>query len=202
MSRAIRAIVVDDHQILREGVRMLLGQGNETPAIEVVGEAADGAEALALLESTKPDVVVLDLALPGILGIEVCRRAHASGVRVVSLTMHVSGEHVRRAREAGADGYVVKGSGVSELAQAIRIVVAGGEGPFPALPPDPISKLTSREREVFVEVAQGHSNREIAVHLGISVHTVNTHRIHVMEKLEVHDAVALTRLAVGAGLLP
>jgi NarL family two-component system response regulator LiaR len=202
MSRAIRAIVVDDHQILREGVRMLLGQGNETPAIEVVGEAADGAEALALLESTKPDVVVLDLALPGILGIEVCRRAHASGVRVVILTMHVSGEHVRRAREAGADGYVVKGSGVSELAQAIRIVVAGGEGPFPALPPDPISKLTSREREVFVEVAQGHSNREIAVHLGISVHTVNTHRIHVMEKLEVHDAVALTRLAVGAGLLP
>jgi DNA-binding NarL/FixJ family response regulator len=202
MSNAIRAVIVDDHQILREGVRLLLSQGSETPAIEVVGEAADGAEAIALLESKKPDVVVLDLALPGVLGIEVCKRAHASGIRVVILTMHVSSEHIRRARDAGADGYVVKGSGVSELAKAIRVVVAGGAGPFPLLAPDLISKLTAREREVLIEVAQGHSNREIAVHLGISVHTVNTHRIHVMEKLEVHDAVALTRLAVGAGLLP
>jgi len=202
MNRPIRALVVDDHQILREGVRMLLSQGSETPAIEVVGEAATGNEALALLASQNPDVVVLDLALPGVLGIEVCKQARARGVRVVILTMHVSSEHIRRAREAGADGYVVKGSGVSELAHAIRQVVAGGPGPFPAVVPDLISKLTAREREILVEVAQGHSNREIATRLGISMHTVNTHRIHVMEKLEVHDAVALTRLAVNAGLLP
>jgi DNA-binding NarL/FixJ family response regulator len=202
MSTNIRAIVVDDHQILREGVRMLLGQGDDTPIIEVVGEAATGTEALILLETKTPDVVVLDLALPGVLGIEVCKAARARGIRVVILTMHVSSEHVRRARDAGADGYVVKGSGVSELARAIRQVVAGGEGPFPPLGADLIGKLTAREREVLVEVAQGHSNREIANRLGISVHTVNTHRIHLMEKLEVHDAVALTRLAVSQGLLP
>jgi len=96
---------------------------------------------------------------------------------------------------------VVKGSGVSALAEAIRVVVAGGAGPFPALAPDLLSKLTAREREVLVEVAQGHTNKEIADRLSISIHTVNSHRIHIMEKLAVHDAVALTRLAVAAGLL-
>ena len=202
MSASIRALIVDDHQILREGVRTLLGNDRERPSIEVIGEAGSGSEALALLEERRPDVLVLDLALPGVLGIEVCRAARAKEIRVVILTMHVSSEHVRRAREAGADGYVVKGSGVSELARAIRAVVAGQPGPFPTVAPDAISKLTSREREVLVEIAQGHSNREIAARLGISMHTVNTHRIHVMEKLEVHDAVALTRLAVNAGLLP
>jgi len=144
---------------------------------------------------------VLDLAIPEVLGIDVCRAARARGVHVVILTMHVSSEHVRRAREAGAEGYVVKGSGVSALAEAIRVVVAGGAGPFPALAPDLLSKLTAREREVLVEVAQGHTNKEIADRLSISIHTVNSHRIHIMEKLAVHDAVALTRLAVAAGLL-
>ncbi len=201
MSTSIRALIVDDHQILREGVRTLLGNDCESPPIEVTGEAGSGAEALALLDEKRPDVLVLDLALPGVLGIEVCRAARARGIRVVILTMHVSSEHVRRAREAGADGYVVKGSGVSELARAIRAVVAGQPGPFPTVAPDAISKLTSREREVLVEIAQGHSNREIAARLGISMHTVNTHRIHLMEKLAVHDVVSLTRLAVESGLV-
>ena len=200
--RPIRALIVDDHQILREGVRLLLGQGTGAPAIEVVGEAATGTEALALLTTLQPDVLVLDLALPGVLGIDVCVAARARGVRVVILTMHVSPEHVRRARAAGADGYVVKGSGVSALAQAIRQVMAGGAGPFPEAEPDLLSRLTVREREVLLEVAQGSSNRDIASRLGISVHTVNTHRIHVMEKLGVHDAVTLGRLAVKLGLLP
>jgi len=201
MSASIRALIVDDHQILREGVRTLLGNDRERPSIEVIGEAGSGSEALALLEERRPDVLVLDLALPGVLGIEVCRAARAKEIRVVILTMHVSSEHVRRAREAGADGYVVKGSGVSELARAIRAVVAGQPGPFPTVAPDAISKLTSREREVLVEIAQGHSNREIAARLGISMHTVNSHRIHLMEKLRVHDVVSLTRLAVEAGLV-
>ena len=200
--RPIRALLVDDHQILREGVRLLLGQGTGAPPIEVVGEAATGTEALALLASLEPDILVLDLALPGVLGIDVCLAARARGVRVVILTMHVSSEHVRRARAAGADGYVVKGSGVSALAEAIRQVMAGGTGPFPAVEPDLLSRLTAREREVLALVAQGSSNRDVASQLGISVHTVNTHRIHVMEKLGVHDAVTLGRLAVRLGLLP
>ena len=200
-TRPIRAVLVDDHQILREGVRLLLGHSEGAPAIEVVGEAATGEEALLLLATLQPDVLVLDLALPGVLGIDVCAAARARGVRVVILTMHVSPQHVRRAREAGADGYVVKGSGVSALAEAIRQVVAGAAGPFPETEPDLLSRLTAREREVLVEVAQGHSNRDIANRLGISVHTVNTHRIHVMEKLGVHEAVSLSRLAVKLGLL-
>ena len=201
MTNAIRAVVVDDHQILREGVRMLLGQSADGRPIDVVGEAATGTDTLALLEEKKPDVMVLDLAIPEVLGIDVCRAARARGVHVVILTMHVSSEHVRRAKEAGAEGYVVKGSGVSALAAAIRAIVEGQPGPFPLLAVDPIAKLSPRERQVLVEVARGHTNKQIADLLAISAHTVNTHRIHIMEKLGVHDAVALTRLAVGAGLL-
>ena len=198
--KAIRCLLVDDHRILREGVGLLLSQGRAAPPVEIAGEAETGPQALELLERLRPDVAVVDLALPGTGGLDVCRRARALGARVVILTMHVSAEHVRRAREAGADGYVVKGSGVSDLAAAIRRVVAGEPSPFPEID-DPIGSLTVREREVLVEVAQGRSNREIASRPGISIHTVNTHRIHLMEKLGVHDAVALARLAVSAGLL-
>lgn len=198
----IRVLLVDDHQILREGVRRLLEEWKqEEAAITIAGEAETVPDAMASLGQLSPDVVVLDLALPGLSGIEVCRRAHGAGVRVVILTMHVSAEHVRRARAAGAAAYVVKGSGISALADAIRRVAAGGEGPFPETPEDPLERLTAREREVLVEVAHGRSNREIASRLDISIHTVNTHRIHVMEKLGVHDAVALTRMAFSAGLL-
>jgi DNA-binding NarL/FixJ family response regulator len=195
-------LLADDHQILREGVRRLLEEWKrEESPIAIAGEAETGPEAIALLGQLAPDVIVLDLALPGLSGIEVCRRAHAVGVRVVILTMHVSAEHVRRARAAGASAYVVKGSGISALADAIRRVAAGGECPFPETPDDPLERLTAREREVLVEVAQGRSNREIASRLDISIHTVNTHRIHLMEKLGVHDAVALARAAFSAGLL-
>ncbi|MHB8418283.1 MAG: response regulator [Myxococcales bacterium] len=198
--KAIRCLLADDHRILREGVRLLLQRDRASPALEIAGEAESGPEALALLGRLRPDVAVLDLALPGLGGLAVCCKARAAGVRVVILTMHVSAEHVRRAREAGADGYVVKGSGVSDLAAAIRRVVAGERGPFPEVD-DPIGALTAREREVLVEVASGRSNREIAGRLGISIHTVNTHRMKLMEKLGVHDAIALAHLAMRAGLL-
>ena len=201
-SPAIRVLLADDHQILREGVRRLLEDRRaEGPVIEIVGEADTGPRAVTLLGELKPDVVVLDLAMPGLSGIDVCRQARLAGVGVVILTMHVSAEHVRRARAAGAGAYVVKGSGISDLADAIQSVHSGGVGPFPVTAPDPLDRLTAREREVLVEVVQGRSNREIASRLDISIHTVNTHRIHLMEKLGVHDAVALARLAFGAGLL-
>jgi DNA-binding NarL/FixJ family response regulator len=201
MTPSIRVVLADDHQILREGVTLLLQQWKGPPALAVVGEAGTGPEAVEMVTALRPQVLVVDLALPGLGGIEVCRRVRQGGTAVVVLTMHVSAEHVRLAREAGAAAYVVKGSGISELAEAISRVAAGGAGPFPHYASDPLLRLTVREREVLSEVARGRSNREIARDLGISMHTVNTHRVHLMEKLGVHDAVALTRLALAAGLL-
>ncbi len=197
----LRVLIADDHRILREGVALLLAASPGTPRLEVAGEAGSGPEALALAARLAPDGLVLDLALPGLPGIEVARRARARGVPVVVLTMHVSAEHVRQARAAGAAAYVVKGSGVGELAAAVRRAGAGGEGPFPDVAADPLERLTARERQVFVEVARGASNREIAARLGISIHTVNTHRVKLMEKLGVHDAVGLARLATATGLV-
>jgi DNA-binding NarL/FixJ family response regulator len=201
MTAAIRVVLADDHQILREGVTLLLQQWKGPPSLEVVGEAGTGPAAVEMVAALKPHVLVVDLALPGLGGIEVCRRVRQGGAGVVVLTMHVSAEHVRLAREAGAAAYVVKGSGISELADAISRVASGGTGPFPYDGADPLLRLTVRGREVLSEVALGRSNREIALYLGISMHTVNTHRVHLMEKLGVHDAVALTRLALTAGLL-
>ncbi len=202
MGESIRVVLVDDHRILREGVRRLLSEWPGAPAIEVAGEADSGNEAVPLLQRLAPEVAVIDLALPGLGGVEVCRLARGMGIRVVVLSMHASVEHVRQARGAGAGAYVVKGAGTAELADAIRQVASGREGPFPETGPDPLALLTAREREVLIEVARGRTNRAIARALGISAHTVNTHRTHLMDKLEVHDAIALARLAVRAGLLP
>jgi DNA-binding NarL/FixJ family response regulator len=204
MKGSIRVVLADDHRIVREGVRALLEGSAGEPPIQVVGEALDGPEAVAACQKLEPDVVVLDLALaargPG--GFEVAAELRRLGLaaRAVALTMYASTEHVRKAREQGFCAYVVKGSGVGELAAAIRTVAAGREGPFPQLAADPLESLTPREREVLIRIAAGASNREIAAQLGISIHTVNTHRVHVMEKLGAHDVASLTRLAVNLGL--
>ena len=198
----IRVLLVDDHRILREGVRRLLAEWPGEPAFEVMGEADDAETALPLLTGSRPDVAVVDLALPGTGGIELCRQLRQRAVAVVVLSMHASVEHVRQARSAGAGAYVVKGAGTAELACALRRVASGREGPFPAPGPDPLALLTPREREVLVSIARGGTNRDIARALGISVHTVNAHRTHLMDKLDAHDATALVRLAVAAGLLP
>jgi DNA-binding NarL/FixJ family response regulator len=204
MKASIRVVLTDDHRIVREGVRSLLEDGAGDPPISVVGEAGNGPEAIALCKNLVPDVVVLDLALgtPRLGGFEVAAQLRRLGLstRPVALTMYASTEHVRQAREQGFRAYVVKGSGVGELAAAIRAVAAGNDGPFPQTAPDPLQALTPREREVLVQIAAGASNREIAALLGISMHTVNTHRVHVMEKLGAHDVASLTRLAVGSGL--
>ena len=152
MSAALKVVLADDHRILREGIRALLesSPSSETP-IKVVGEAGDGLEALAMCRKLFPDVLVLDLGLPKLSGLEVAQELQRSGseTRVVVLTMHVTAEHVRRARECGGRAYVVKGSGVGELAKAIRIVARGGEGPFPEMKSDPLATLTARRASVF-----------------------------------------------------
>lgn len=204
MKKPIRTLLVDDHRIVREGLRALLElpPSSAERAIEVVGEAADGASALARCEELKPDVIVLDLSLPKLSGMEVAKtlRRTASPPAIVVLSMHISPEHLKQAQEQGVSAYVVKGTGVSDLASAIRGAV-NGEKTFPELRSEAGPMLTEREREVLIQIAQGASNREVAAKLGISVHTVNTHRVHLMEKLEAHDVATLTRLAVTLGLV-
>ncbi len=189
--------------MVRQGIKALLEARalEDGRRLEVVGEAGAGATAITLCAQLRPSVAVIDVSLPDQSGIDVARQLRALGdpPAVVMLSMHVSAEHVRLAQEAGAAAYVVKGSGVNELAQAIALVAAGLVGPFPAFSSDG-QRLTERERDVLRQIARGLSNKQIAEGLGISVHTVNTHRVHLMEKLAVHDLATLTRKALDLGL--
>jgi len=212
----IRVVLADDHEIVRQGLRALL---ESTGGFEVVAEAGDGHEAVAAATTHDPDVVLLDLSMPGMSGVEALRRIKESSrkVRVLVLSMHATSEYVRSALRAGADGYLVKGSGVKDLTEALRAVVAGEQflspeveraalqdlldGPEVGLVVDPLERLTPREREVLQLIAEGHSNRSISELLGLSIKTVDGHRTRVMNKLDLHDATALTRFAIRHGLV-
>lgn len=205
--KRIRVLLVEDHTIVRQGLRVLLGASAN---LEVVGEAKDGVEAVRLAAELEPEVVVLDLSLPALHGTEALRRIK-SGTRakVVVLSMHSSPEVVARARDAGCDGYVVKGGDVAELGRAIRDALAGKPYFSPEVrsvevsesTTDPLARLSSREREVLALIADGGTNKSIASRLGISIHTVNAHRVNLMAKLDLHDAQGLTRFALRHGLI-
>jgi DNA-binding NarL/FixJ family response regulator len=205
----IRVLLVEDHTIVRQGLRALL---SASPDLQIVGEAADGATAVKRASELTPDVVVMDLSLPQLHGTEAIRRIKGStgSSKIVVLSMHTAPEVVARAREAGCDGYVVKGGDVSELAAAIRGAHAGkpyfspelGGAADPSAPPvDPLSRLSAREREVLQLIAEGNTNKAIAKKLGISAHTVNAHRVNLMSKLDLHDAQGITRFALRHGLI-
>jgi DNA-binding NarL/FixJ family response regulator len=199
---SIRIFLIDDHTIVRQGVRALLAA---TADLLVVGEAADGESSLPLITSLKPDVVVVDLSLPGMHGTEVVKRLKAdTATRVVVLSMHAAPEVVESALRAGCDAYVVKGGDVAELAEAIRAAAAGRSYVSSAAAKrdgGPLERLSTRERQILALIAQSGTNKTIAAELGISVHTVNAHRTSLMAKLDIHDAQALTRFAVEHGLL-
>jgi len=210
----IRILIVDDHAILREGVRALL-QTNED--LEVVGEASDGQEAIAAVERLDPDVVLMDIAMPGLGGIEASLELKKLGkrARILILSQYEDREYVRRLLKAGVSGYVLKKSAGAELAGAIRAVHKGGlvldpevartamAEADPASPghADPYESLTDREKQVLKLVAEGKSNKEVAEVLGISVKTAMTHREHVMEKLAVHNRTELVRFAIKRGVI-
>jgi DNA-binding NarL/FixJ family response regulator len=196
---------VEDHTVVRQGLRALLGASSD---LEVVGEAADGIEAVRLTSELHPDVVVMDLSLPELHGTEAIKRIREGGsdTKVVVLSMHSSPAVVQRAREAGCHGYVVKGADVSELARAIRGALVNqpyysSEVVDAASASNPIDRLSGREREVLQLIAEGNTNKAIATKLGISVHTVNAHRVSLMSKLDLHDAQGLTRFAIRHGLV-
>ncbi|MGE3277787.1 MAG: response regulator [Vicinamibacterales bacterium] len=211
MSR-IRVLLADDHAILREGLRALLGG---TDDIEVVGEAANGEETITQVAALRPDVVVMDVAMPGLGGLEATlalRRAHPD-VRVLVLTQHENPEYVRRFMKAGASGYLLKRTAGSELASAIRAARQGGLVLDPAIArsalvdpaaggdPPAYEQLTPREKQVLKLVAEGLSNKDIAEHLDISVKTAMTHREHLMQKLNLHSRAALIRYAIREGVI-
>ncbi len=210
----IRVLIADDHAILREGVRALLQMSGD---IEVVGEAADGREAIDRCRELQPDVVLMDIAMPGLGGLEAALEIKREGLRtkVLVLSQYEDREYVRRLLKAGVAGYVLKKSAGAELAGAIRAAHRGGlvldpevartamdeaAAPAPA-EADPYESLTDREKQVLKLVAEGKSNKEVADELGISVKTAMSHREHVMEKLGVHNRTELVRFAIRKGVI-
>jgi two-component system response regulator NreC len=209
-------LLADDHQIVREGLAALL---NAVPGFRVVGQAADGPEAVRQAERLQPDVLVLDLMLKGLNGLEVARRVRRRGHRtqIIMLSMHRDEAYVLASLEAGAGGYVLKEAGADELAQGIRAVAAGKRYLSPPLsepalgaytrkaagePLDPFHTLTAREREVLQMTAEGQSGIEIAERLFISPRTVESHRANLMRKLGLRNLKDVVRYAVQKGVLP
>jgi DNA-binding NarL/FixJ family response regulator len=203
----IRVVVADDHAIVRAGVRALLEPERD---IVIVAEAADGGAALEAVRKHAPDVLLVDLAMPGLGGIEAITRVRESGLRtrVLVLSMYGSPDYVRPAMRAGAHGYVVKGSGLDHLLRALRGVAAGESFLDPAADDDgdlddagELSLLTPREREILQLIAEGRSSRHIAARLQISLKTVDTHRTSLMKKLRLHNPQAVTLFAIRHGLI-
>jgi len=211
----IRVFLVDDHDLVREGIRALLEQD---PEIEVVGEAGDGQEAIRQVTQLKPDVVLMDIRLPGGLGgleaTEVILH-DVPDVKVVMLTQYENREYVRRAMRIGAHGFLPKRAVAPQLLEAVRAVLAGRRYLHPdiaselaellasgrSLDEDDYELLTPREKQVFKLLAEGATSRDIAKYLSISLKTAMTHRSHVMEKLNVHSRAELIKYAVRKGIL-
>jgi len=211
---SLRVLLVDDHALVRAGIRSLL---RDIEGIEVVGEAAAGAEALAIAGRERPDAVLLDLAMKGMGGLETAARFRElhPGVKVLILSMHASEEYVLQALRAGVVAYLIKDSATAELELALRSVVRGETYLSPAISRQVVEgyvqrvgagagddPLTPRQREVLKRVAEGRSTKEIAFDLGLSVKTIETHRAQIMERLGIRDVAGLVRYAMRTGLVP
>ncbi len=212
----IRILLADDHAILRAGVRMLL---ESQPDMEVVGEAADGRETIDKARKLRPDLVVMDIVMPDIGGLEATQRIRSEcpDVRILALTMHEDERYFFQALQAGASGYMAKGAPPADFISAVRSVAQGHAYVYPSLTRKLIEEclhrdkaatsseahdlLTDREREVLRLIAEGQTGKQIATLLGISAHTVERHRQNLMGKLDLHNRSALIKYAIRKGLI-
>lgn len=215
MDRQVRLLLVDDHPIVRAGLRMLF---QSEPQLTIVGEVDSGEAAVAAVERLKPDVVIMDVAMPGMNGIEATRRIKAANpeTAVLALTMHEDEQYFFEMLNAGASGYIPKRAAPDDLVAAIKVVAEGNVFLYSTLArflikdmadrsattPDTVDDvLTAREREVLTYIAEGLTNREIAETLIISIKTVERHRENIMAKLNMHNRVELVRYAIKKGLI-
>ncbi|MBC3918408.1 response regulator transcription factor [Undibacterium sp. CY18W] len=209
----IRVLLADDHALVRSGIHSLL---KSMPGIQVVAEAADGAEALLLAGTHKPDLAILDIAMKGMNGVEAVRRFRAQqpDIKLLMLSMYSSEEYVMQALNAGANGYLLKDSAAYELEKAIRQVMQGQRYLDSILSPQALDEymrrvldkgtsaevLTPRQRQILQLIAEGDNTKEIAYRLNVSGKTVETHRAQLMERLDIHDVPGLVRYAIRMGL--
>ena len=210
--KPIRVLLADDHALVRAGIRALL---STIEGVEVIAEAGDGREALRLIEELQPDIVLLDITMPGLSGLEVLEESKKQfpDLRVIILTVHDAGEYAMQALRAGAAGYLPKSAAANELQLAIKIVSRGetyvsgevsrrtlleySKGPTE----HPLARLTPRQREILTLIAEGLSTKDIGLRLNISVKTVESHRAQLMERLDIHDVAGLVRYAIKMGLV-
>jgi len=209
----LRILLAEDHTLVRAGIRALL---ESLEGVEVVGEASDGREALQLAASLHPDILLMDITMKGLNGLEAAARLakERSATRVIILSMHADQVYVRQALQAGAAGYLLKGADVAELELALKAVMRGDTYLSPSISNDlvgnllagktpvsnPLDELTPRQREILQLVAEGRTTKEIAGRLDLSVKTVETHRAQLMERLDIHDVPGLVKFAIRVGL--
>jgi len=211
----IKVLVADDHTILRQGIKALL---DNQESIEVIGEAKDGREALAIIEETLPDVILMDIAMPGLNGLEATRRIKKKfpRMKVLVLTMYTNEEYIFQILNAGANGYLVKETAFQDLISAIKAVYKNEAFMSPSISKKVINRyikkaqddeektceiLTTREREILQLIAEGNSSKKIAEVLFISPKTVETHRTHIMDKLNIHNRTGLIKYAIRKGMV-
>ncbi len=212
---SIRILLADDHKIVRDGLRTLI---EKETGMEVIGEAENGRKALKIAQKIRPNVVIMDVTMPDMNGIEAARKivTEIPGVRVIALSMHSDRRFVLGMLEAGASGYLIKDCAFDELAKAVRSVATGQTYLSPSIADvlvkgylDKVnekisvarSPLTEREREILQLLAEGQSSKEIAAHLGVSVKTVETHRRNMMQKLNMRSVAELTKYAIREGFI-
>ncbi|HRC43818.1 MAG TPA: response regulator transcription factor [Nitrospira sp.] len=211
---SIRVLLADDHRLMRAGLRALL---KSLDLVQVVAEAGTGHEAIQLAEQHQPDIVIMDIGMPELNGLEATARLKKlnPAPRIIILSMHANEEYVKRALQTGAAGYLLKGAEPAELELAIKAVMRGETYLTSAISKQvvqnylyperrktsPIQELTPRQREILQLVAEGHSSKDIALKLNLSVKTVDTHRTELMQRLDIHDIAGLVRYAIRIGLI-
>lgn len=207
----IRILLADDHMMVREGLAALV---NKDPGIEVVGQCGDGLEVIKCVAEVRPDVLILDITMPRLNGMDVCREVAAKygDTHVLILTMHNDEQFIARSLENGACGYLLKEAAAEQLSQAVRAVARGELYLGPGISrsvircmtsnaEDPYNRLTMREKQVLLMVAEGKTNNMIAEELGLRPKTVDTHRTRLMRKLNIHDQTSLVKYALKRGLV-